>query len=93
MRSATRVCLAAAGLLAVFHGVSYAHQCQLDGTSAEHISRYNACKADLSVPGMHQNGDDSGLQRDIDRLEAENTRLKAQLDQIRRQLLSVLAEL
>ena len=81
------------GLLLAGSGPAAAHQCQLEGTSAEDISRYNTCKADMSVPNIHQSGDEAGLQRDIDRLEAENALLSAQLERVRRHILAILGEL
>ena len=35
----------------------FAHQCQLQGNDASSISRYNQCKADLNIKGMHPPAD------------------------------------
>lgn len=79
------VCLSLYGLPAA------AHQCVLDGSTAEAIQSYNLCKADLANgTANHQAGDRSG---EVARLQAENDALRAQLAQIKRQLLALLGDL
>ena len=69
----------------------WAHQCILSGSTAEAIQSYNLCKADLANgTANHQANDRSGK---VAQLQAENYALKAQLAQIKRQLLALLGEL
>jgi len=57
----------------------------------EAIQSYNLCKADLANgTANHQADDRSG---EVAQLQAENYALKAQLAQIKRQLLALLGEL
>ncbi len=73
---------------------AYAHQCILKNNSAEEISRYNNCKADLALPNIHQeNADDKNSQQDLKALQTENARLKRQLDYIRGKLIDLLRDL
>ena len=44
-----------------------AHQCQLQGNDVSSISRYNQCKADLNIKGMHPPAETS---QDVVKLEA-----------------------
>ena len=68
-----------------------AHQCTLEGSSSEAIQSYNSCKADLANgTANHQASDQSG---EVARLQAENNALKAQLAEIKRQLLGLLGTL
>ena len=79
------VCLCLAGLPAT------AHQCILDGSSAAAIQSYNTCKADLANgTANHGSGGQAG---ELARLQAENEALKAQLADIKRQLLGMLGAL
>lgn len=79
------VCLLLSGLPVV------AHQCILEGSSANAIQTYNACKADLaSGTANHQTSEDAG---ELARLQAENDALKAQLAEVRRRLLGLLGDL
>ena len=79
------VCLCLVGFPAT------AHQCILEGSSAAAIQSYNVCKADLANgTANHGTGDQSG---ELARLQAENDALKAQLAEIKRQLLGMLGTL
>jgi len=73
-----------------------AHQCILEGSSADAIQRYNSCKADLAAGTAHQNGANHGSadqSAELVRLQAENAALRAQLAEIRRRLLALLGDL
>ena len=71
---------------------SYAHRCILEGNDAEDISRYNNCKADLNIASIHAASPSEVTENELERLRVENTLLKAKLDQMRRQLLSILSD-
>ena len=83
------VCLFLSGL--VLSGLpAQAHQCILEGSSADAIQSYNFCKADLANgTASHGTGGQAG---EVARLQAENDALKAQLAQIKRQLLGLLGD-
>ena len=70
---------------------SYAHRCILEGNDAADISRYNSCKADLNIASIHAESPSEVTENELERLRVENTLLKAKLDQVRRQLLSILS--
>ena len=71
---------------------AYAHKCILEGNTAADISRYNSCKADLQIASMHAESQSQATLNELDQLRAENTLLEAKLVQLRRQLLSILAD-
>ncbi len=71
---------------------AYAHKCILEGNTAADISRYNSCKADLHIASMHAESQSQATLNELDQLRAENTLLEAKLVQLRRQLLSILAD-
>ena len=71
---------------------SYAHRCILEGNDAADISRYNICKADLNIASIHAESPSEVTENELERLRVENTLLKAKLDQMRRQLLSILSD-
>ena len=81
-------------LTAVFFIISpsYAHRCILEGNDAADISRYNSCKADLNIAAIHAESSSEVNENELERLRVENTLLKAKLDQMRRQLLSILSD-
>ena len=71
---------------------SYAHRCILEGNNAADISRYNSCKADLNIGSINAESSSTVIENELERLRVENTLLKAKLDQMRRQLLSILSD-
>ena len=71
---------------------SYAHRCILEGDDAADISRYNSCKADLNIDSIHAESPSEVTKNELERLRVENTLLKAKLDKMRRQLLSILSD-
>ena len=71
---------------------SYAHRCILEGNDAVDISRYNSCKADLNIASIHAEPPSYVTESELERLRVENTLLKAKLDQMRRELLSILSD-
>ena len=71
---------------------AYAHKCILEGNTAADISRYNSCKADLNIASTHADAQSQATLNELDRLRTENMLLKAKLDRMRRQLLSILAD-
>ena len=79
------VCFSLLGLPAT------AHQCILEGSSAGEIQAYNTCKADLTSGNAHHTAQDN--EDELARLQAENDALKAQLADVRRRLLGLLADL
>ena len=79
------VCFSLLGLPAA------AHQCILEGSSAGDIQAYNTCKADLA--SGNANHAVQANKDELARLQAENDALKAQLSDIRRRLLGLLADL
>ena len=84
------VCLSLSGLLLTGLPAT-AHQCILEGSSADAIQSYNVCKADLANGSAnHGTGDQSA---EVARLQAENDALKARLARIKRQLLGLLGDL
>ena len=56
-----------------------AHECILQGTSAEEITIYNTCKADLKKRGPSTDLNNSLLKVKIKELISENKNLKNQL--------------
>jgi len=82
-------CLIAASF---FISPVYAHKCILEGNDAINISRYNSCKADLNIASIHADLPSEVTENELERLRGENTLLKAKLDQMRRQLLSILSD-
>lgn len=68
-----------------------AHQCILEGSSAAEIQSYNVCKADLANGTANHDADSQS--DDLARLQAENEALKAQLADIRRQLLGLVGNM
>ncbi|MGC6452691.1 MAG: hypothetical protein ACON31_02155 [Candidatus Puniceispirillaceae bacterium] len=80
------VCLSLSGLPAA------AHQCILKDSSADAIQAYNVCKADLA-DGTANHDASSGQSGEMSRLQAENDALRAQLADIKRRLLGLLADL
>ena len=81
-------------LIAVFFIISpsYAHRCILEGNDAADISRYNSCKADLNIAAIHAESSSEVNENELERLRVENRLLKAKLDQMRQQLLSILSD-
>ena len=71
---------------------AYAHKCILEGNTAADISRYNSCKADLNIASIHAETPSEATANELDQLRVENTLLKAKLDRMRRQLLSILSD-
>ena len=71
---------------------AYAHKCILEGNNAADINRYNSCKADLNIASIHAETPLEVTANELERLRVENTLLKAKLDQMRRQLLSILSD-
>ena len=80
--------------IAIFLIISpaYAHKCILEGNTAADISRYNSCKADLNIASIHAEAPSEETKYELDQLRVENTLLKAKLDRMRRQLLSILSD-
>ena len=70
----------------------YAHKCILEGNTAADISRYNSCKADLNIAYIHSEAPSEITENMLDQLKVENTLLKAKLERMRRQLLSILSD-
>ena len=83
-----------AGLIAAFLIISpsFAHRCMLEGNDAADISRYNSCKADLNIASIHAESPSEVTENELERLKVENTLLKAKLEKMRRQLLSILSD-
>ena len=81
-------------LIAVFFIISpsHAHRCILEGNDAADISRYNSCKADLTIASIHAESSSEVTENELELLRVENTLLKAKLDQMRQQLLSILSD-
>ena len=71
---------------------SYAHKCILEGNDAADISRYNSCKADLNIASIHAESPSEINDNELERLRVENTLLREKLDELRRQLLSILSD-
>ena len=71
---------------------SYAHRCILEGNDAADISRYNSCKADLNIASIHTEAPSEVTENELERLRVENPLLRAKLDKMRRQLLSILSD-
>jgi hypothetical protein len=67
-----------------------AHECILQGTSAEEITIYNACKADLKKRGPSTDLNNSLLKVKIKELISENKNLKNQLLDLKIRLNSLL---
>ncbi|MDB2390032.1 hypothetical protein N9X12_02265 [Alphaproteobacteria bacterium] len=74
--------------------LAIAHQCKLEGSSAEAILVYNSCKADLAA-GISQHQSDATKPRNERELalEDENARLKQKLGDVRNTLLDILKNL
>ena len=70
-----------------------AHECILQGTSAEEITIYNACKADLKKRGPSTDLNNSLLKVKIKELKSENKNLKNQLLDLKIRLNSLLQRL
>ena len=70
-----------------------AHECILQGTSAEEITIYNACKADLKKRGPSTDLNNSLLKVKIKELKSENKNLKNQLLDLQIRLNSLLQRL
>ena len=85
-----------AGFIAVFFIISpaYAHKCILEGDAAADITRYNSCKADLGIASMHEEMQSkaNANAHEVGQLRAENTLLRAKLNQMRRQVMALLAD-
>ena len=71
---------------------AFAHKCVLEGNTAADISRYNSCKADLSVALMHQESPSEASANELEQLKVENTLLREKLEHMRRELLSILSD-
>ena len=71
---------------------SYARRCILEGNDAADISRYNSCKADLNTASIHAETPSEVTENELERLRVENMLLKAKLDRIRQQLLSIFSD-
>ena len=67
-----------------------AHECILQGTSAEEITIYNACKADLKKRAPSTDLNNSLLKVKIKELKSENKNLKNQLLDLKIRLNSLL---
>ena len=70
-----------------------AHQCQLQGNDASSISRYNQCKADLNIKGMHAPADTSEDVAELAELRVENKQLRLQLELVKTRLFDLLKDL
>ena len=67
-----------------------AHECILQGTSAEEITIYNTCKADKKNQAPSKNLNNSMLKLKIKELKNENKNLKNQLLDLKIRLNSLL---
>ena len=67
-----------------------AHECILQGTSAEEITIYNTCKADQKNQAPSKNLNNSLLKLKIKKLKNENKNLKNQLLDLKIRLNSLL---
>ena len=67
-----------------------AHECILQGTSAEEITIYNTCKADQKNQAPSKNLNNSLLKLKIKELKNENNNLKNQLLDLKIRLNSLL---
>ena len=67
------------------------HQCVLEGSTAEAIQSYNACKLDLATGQSGHGGEDQSAE--LARLKAENEMLKARLADVRQRILGLLGDL
>lgn len=68
---------------------SQAHQCILEGKSAEQIMKYNSCKNDLATGTANHNSAEK--EEKIIKLEQENEELRRKIKLIQSQLLSILS--
>ena len=68
---------------------SQAHQCLLEGNSAEQIMKYNSCKNDLATGAA--NHDNTHKEDKLKKLEEENHELRRKIKLIQTQLLSILS--
>ena len=82
--------LAGAVLMTGIAHTSLAHQCQLQGNDASSISRYNQCKADLNIEGMHPPAKTSQDTVKLEALRAENKQLRLQLELVKTRLFDLL---
>ena len=80
--------------VAIFFTISptYAHKCVLEENTAEDISRYNTCKADLNISYMHERSLSEATLSELEQLRTENKLLKSKLERLRRQLFSILSD-
>ena len=70
-----------------------AHQCQLQGNDVSSISRYNQCKADLNIKGMHPPAETSRDVVKLEALRAENKQLRLQLELVKTRLFDLLKDM
>ena len=70
-----------------------AHQCQLQGNDVSSISRYNQCKADLNIKGMHPPAETSQDVVKLEALRAENKQLRLQLELVKTRLFELLKDM
>ena len=81
-------------MFALVCGLSFpaaAHQCVLEGSTAEAIQSHNACKLDLATGQSGHGGEDQSAE--LARLKAENELLKARLVDVRQRLRGLLGDL
>jgi len=77
--------------LIIFSLKAYAHECVLQGTSAQDITIYNACKSDLKKnTNPHKDLNNAFLKNKIKELKEENKLLKNQLLDIKVRLKSII---
>ena len=82
--------------LGVMTGVSQtatAHLCTLTGNDAQSISKYNQCKADLTVSGMHPKEIKQIAAEELSTLKAENKQLRFQLEVIKNRLFEIFKDI
>ncbi len=70
-----------------------AHLCTLTGNDAQSISRYNQCKADLTVSGIHPEKTDQTTAEELSTVKLENKQLRLQLEVIKNSLFEILKDL
>ena len=77
--------------LIIFSLKAYAHECVLQGTSAQDITIYNACKSDLKKNDHSNKALNNALMKNkIKKLKEENKLLKNQLLDIKVRLKSII---
>ena len=77
--------------LIIFSLKAYAHECVLQGTSAQDITIYNACKSDLKKnTNPHKDLNNAFLKNKIKELKEENKLLKNQLLDVKVRLKSII---